>query len=449
MDIEQMNVKPGQHEISAKVAYLMGIPEWAMQREPQAAPFIRQLQSNRSAGIIRNLCICRSALMRNAKAIRDTTRYGQKGLYSMPDLIPPKALQELEEAGCSFIKAGNRSIEEHIIEINRILLNRINNCKNIFPLWLNWDYIKAFLSMPNGLQISGVRAAMTLFREKHRFYPYNTYANWNPCDVGNLLEDDWKLVMLLYKQNNDQFSDLSKVSDMQDTVKSTIYQFLDGADRTDIVVDCENSDPYKLCAALENLTGAHAEQINKIILLDDVNAASSWDLIKSFTQIPVEYRLVERLNKKKSLVDMALASTVCKEHYRDGISSFILVSSDSDFWELISSLQEAQFLIMAERENIGGCLKQAIRDARLTYCYLDDFYSGNTAEAIKHKVILRDVQAQLDNLVSINLNRLLDTAIATARATVTDAERKQILEKYLRPTISIDEGGNLRLVLSK
>ncbi len=41
-------------------------------------------------------------------------------------------------------------------------------------------------------------------------------------------------------------------------------------EKTVLVVDCENSDPYKLCATLKNLDYEVMQKITAIILFDDV-----------------------------------------------------------------------------------------------------------------------------------------------------------------------------------
>ena len=72
--------------------------------------------------------------------------------------------------------------------------------------------------------------------------------------------------------------------------------------------------------------------------------------------------------------------------YKNDVDSFVIVSSDSDYWGLISSLPDAHFLVMIEREKCGPDMKEALADSGIFYCYLDDFYSGNS-EDIKKQVL--------------------------------------------------------------
>ncbi len=134
------------------------------------------------------------------------------------------------------------------------------------------------------------------------------------------------------------------MSDVSDRTKGNIYKFLEDSDKCIFIVDCENSDPYKLCAAIRNLDAEKLSKIEKIILFDDVHAASAWEMLGSYVDIPVEYILIERLRDNKSLADVKVAARTTKEFFSNGVDSFVLASSDSDYWGLMEELPEASFL---------------------------------------------------------------------------------------------------------
>lgn len=133
---------------------------------------------------------------------------------------------------------------------------------------------------------------------------------------------------------------------------------------------------------------------------------------ESYTGIPVEHILIERIKQNKSLVDIKLTARACKEHYQNEVDSFVIVSSDSDYWGLISSMPDAGFLVMIEREKCGPDMKATLADAGVFYCYLDDFYSGNS-DAIKKTPFLMKCTAGLTTLSvwmsTICLTRLYET----------------------------------------
>lgn len=146
-----------------------------------------------------------------------------------------------------------------------------------------------------------------------------------------VLHNDKKFVTLLYRWHEDEFTEYSRVSDVSSYVKGSIHGFIGDSARTVIVVDCENSDPYKLCAALRGLDRDNLAKISRIILVDDAHTASAWRILESFTNISVEHILIERVKQNKSLVDIKLTARACQEHYQNQVDSFIIVSSDSDY----------------------------------------------------------------------------------------------------------------------
>lgn len=351
--------------------------------------------------------------------------------------------------GVSFIKKSSTKLSQHIVEINKLISDRINNCKKLFPLWLNWLYVKNLFLMPDGLKEEGTKAAADIYYAHLLFYPYQMYINWEPEDVGNLLYNDKKFVTLLYQMNGDYFTEYSKVSDAGSYIKGSIYEFIGSSEKVVVVVDCENSDPYKLCATLKNLDYQYTQKIASIILFDDVHSASAWRILNSFTHIPVEHMMTERVKQNKSLVDVMLIARTCQEHYKNNVDSFILVSSDSDYWGLISSLPEARFLVMIERENCGSDLKNALVNAGIFYCYIDDFYSGN-AEDIKIGALFKEMYHYIDQAVRLNIYAMFTEALRATRIEMSSSEQKQFVDKYLKTMqMSIADNGDVTLEIRR
>ena len=185
------------------------------------------------------------------------------------------------------------------------------------------------------------------------------YINWIPVEEGNILINDRKFVKVLYSQHGDVFTDMSKVKDASETVKKNIYEFIDDNETIQLVVDCENSDPFKLASVLKQLDKDSIQKIQKIVLYDDVHTTNAWRYLKAATGIPVEHNVVERIKYDKSLVDIKIAMGISKAYYKDGVTAFILLSSDSDFWGVISSLPDAEFLVMVEEGKCGPDIQTA------------------------------------------------------------------------------------------
>lgn len=446
---DRVHYKDSTFVIVSTVAYLIGVPKriFDIEAEPPQPEIYDKLENDKNARIIRNLCRLRTDVERNFGKIHAQMSSEYKGLASMPDLVPVECITQLSNDGVQL--KSHRKLTQHVIELNKLISNRINNCKDLFPIWVNWEYLKAIFIMPDGLNEAKLRDAANEYYDNYNFYPYQMYMNWPPSDAGNILFNDKKFVTLLYYWNNDEFSDFSKVSDVSSETKNSIYDFIEDSGKTVFVVDCENSDPYNFCAALKNLDEKYLQKISKIILFDDVNTTAAWESLESFTSVPVEHRIIERIKLNKSLVDIKLAVETSREFYENNVDSFVLVASDSDYWGLISSIPDARFLVMLEHEKTGPDIKNALYNSGIFYCFIDDFYSANSQD-IKISVLLKETRRYLDRSVQVNVNEMMDNIYRATRAEMTDAEKKQFYNKYIKPMyVEIDDGGNLTIQLKK
>ena len=311
------------------------------------------------ATLVRHLCVLRTAIEQNYGRIYRAFQYDLKNLHTLPEYIPQDSIQQLSADGIEVIKANYKPIQ-YIIDLNNQIANRINNCRQLLPIWLKWDYLRELFIMPGGNKEAGVKKAADEYYAHRSQYPYQVYMNWPAGEQGNIFYNDKKFVSLLYEIHEDYFSDMSKVTDASLLTKEGIYRFLEQSKRCAIVVDCENSDPYKLYATLNNLNqNALLHKIAKIILYDDVHTTSAWDILNEFTDIPVEHEIIERVKENKSLVDIRLTTGTCREFFQNDTDSFILASSDSDYWGLIPAMPEAHFLVLIEEDKCSPLIRKA------------------------------------------------------------------------------------------
>ena len=436
--------------VISKVAYLIGVNKkhFVNDYDPPSLEVYELLENNSSARIIRELCRLRTAIERNFSHINSTMQREFRTIMTMPEYVPVEAITYLSEMGIQLIKKSNRQTVDYICDINRFILDRINNCRDLFPIWLDFSYIRELFIMPDGLTVEGTRTAAAQYYANRLKYPYQMYINWVPDDCGNILYNDKKFCTLLYKMHGKEFEDLSRVSDAGRAVKNNICDFINASNKTIIVVDCENSDPYKLIATLNNLDLETVSKINKILLYNDVHASSAWRLFEAHCKnTQVEHIMTERVKESKSLVDIKLSVGVSKAFYKNGVDSFIVASSDSDYWGLIDSLPEAEFLVMVEREKCGADIKAALVSRDIFYCYIDDFCTGNSDE-IKIAALIAEVKRYLDEHINLNVEVMLDEVYKNTRVRMTDAECKQFYGKYIEPMhLVIESHGDVRVEL--
>ncbi len=440
--------KGEKYELISKVAYLIGVPFWVFENEfesPQLEIY-KDLNQNKHARIIRNLCIVRTAIERFFMKINIKMYSEYKTIYSIPEYIPQEALEQLVADGIRINRQAR--LINHVIEINRIISDRINNCKELFPDWIKWEYIRALFIMKDGLTEEGVKAAGEVYHNHKDCYPYKAYLNWTPVDNGNILAYDKKFVSLLYQYNRDRFTDVSKVSDKANLAMSNIHDFVKKAEKVVMVVDCENTDPYRMCATLKVMDSKTLEKIHKIMLFDTAATMDMWRILESYTSIPVEYVVSQRVLQNKSLVDIEMTAVTCREHYRENVDSFIIVSSDSDYWGLISSLPDARFLVMIERGKSSQDLKVTLSRNGIFYCYTEEFYDGSS-DKIKTIALVNEVKQVLERALQQSVSEVLEQALSTTGIHMKDEEKKQFIEKNLSDmALVIDDSGKISIKLN-
>lgn len=329
----------------------------------------------------------------------------------------------------------------YIIKLNQLIRDNISACKILFPDWVDWQYIQDLFIIPgcfsnNAKTIEALRSERNIYTHNIQLYPFQMYIHWTPFDCGNFLGTDKKFLTVLYRLHGKEFDDNSKVMDANDEIKDNIYDFIDRSESTAIIVDCENSDVYKLYSVLNNLDQEKLSKIKKIILYDDYHTTNVWKLLEKLVRIKVEYIDVERVTDAKSLVDICITAGVCREFYEDNIKSFILVSSDSDFWGLISSLTGAEFLVMIEYDKCGDKIKRVFEENEIYYCSIDDFCRGNI-DNIKNLALRTELNARLDEFnetgiwTIMDYKEFVDDIFLACRIEITPTEKKRFIEKYI------------------
>lgn len=439
---------PTYHIVSL-VGYLIGV-----EKQNFAPPGEQRLDLSKyekvdkvkNARIIRNLCRIRTGFEKNYTAIRNAFRYDIKNIGTVPDLIPSDAVNELSRDGVNIYKT-RPDVDDYLIAINREISNRINSVQSLFPDWIRWDYIKSLFLMPGGMKPEGLKAVGYEYNQNRNKYPFQCYINWQGGDNGNILHCDEKFVTLLYECFEDCFEDVSLVRDAGNLVKADIYNFLADSGKAIMVVDCENSDPVKLAAALSSLSPASKAKVSKILLFDSEYTTASWGILAKAGDFSIEHVTVLRLNERKSQVDMTLATRTCKEVYTNGVDSVILVSSDSDYWALIQTLADIDFLVMVERRKSGNDILNALEQRNIVYCFLDDFCT-NASYTIKTETILQELRSRLDAALNVNINEMLDDVIHNTWVQMSPKEKQAFYDRYIKSArLTLSPEGDMKITI--
>lgn len=145
-----------------------------------------------------------------------------------------------------------------------------------------------------------------------------------------------------------------------------------------------------------------------------------------------------------------MTAGVCKDYYEDGITSFVIVSSDSDFWGLISSLPKANFLVMYENSKCGLAIKNALTEHGIYYCSIDDFCSSNTGE-LKRAVLFAELEKHIPgDIIGRSPMELTQQIYADTRIMAPYKEQEVFCNKYVKTMrLKVDSEGEFVIEIPK
>ena len=417
-------------EVVTTIAYMIGVRMSALTVSyGECAELIETLRADRDATTIRYLCKLRTALLQHFRKTDDAMRYELKNLNIL-EWYDHDNIQQLEKWGIPIIHANYRA-DKYVHDLTKLINENIDKCSHLFYDWLNWEYIRDLFFVPKYNKDGVMKREFRKYMANIEHYPFQMYIHWHPADVGSIVYSDRKFLKIIYGQHNDSFTDYTKYRDAGDETRNNIYHFIDSTEKTAIAVDCENSNPFKLYSVLKGLNPEELSKIEKITLYDDPNTTAGWDWLSKFTQIPVEHIEIDRVTDRKSLVDVRMTASVVTDFYQGGITSFIIVSSDSDYWGLIESLPNAHFLVMYEYEKIGTAIKTALTEHDIYYCSIDDFCSAAT-EDMKKAVLFAELEKHLPTLIGENPMELTRKLYEATRVTATKKEMENFCNRFVK-----------------
>ena len=206
------------------VAYLIGIRKNILQNTyADEIENLELLFSDRNATVIRYLCKLRTALMMNFKKTDTEMKYNLTNIDKL-EWFDRENIAQLEKWGFQIVKP-NYTSSKYAELINRLISENITNCRELFPEWLNWEYVKDLFIIPKFTQPNVMKAEFAKYMANTQWYPFQQYIHWNPKDCGGMLMNDKKFFNVLYEQHGDIFISKSNYSDADDEVKAAVEKF--------------------------------------------------------------------------------------------------------------------------------------------------------------------------------------------------------------------------------
>ena len=435
--------------IVATVAYLIGVYKTSMlsQYDADCPGLIEKLEQDQDATLIRYLSYSRTMLIRYLPEINQAIRYELLNLDQL-DYFKEIDFQKLAEWGYPVLKA-NYEVMKYLVDVSKLINENIYKVQRLFPDWMEWSYVRDLFFLKYCERRGEIQSARARYMANRSMYPYKCFINWDPSSNGNILYNDRKFLQILYQLHRDRFTDSSKYTDAGTGLKNGIYDFIDRANKVIMVVDCENSDLFKLYSVLRGLDDQKTGKIEKIVLYDDYHTTEAWDWLEQLTKIPVEHIEVERLVNRKSLVDMEVAVGVCKAYYEDEVDSVILLSSDSDYWPLITGLPSVNFLVMYEFDKCGQAIKDALKEHAIYYCPMDNFCTWDVPK-VQKLILFRALENEFPYIIGRDPMEVTRELYEKTRIFVPMEEQTRFCNKYVRTLrTKIMEDGTIGLEIQK
>lgn len=431
------------------IGYLLGVRENFLQQieenEEAYKAVIDKVSRNNNAVAIRSLNNARTTFMLFFKDISRSMRVSAANytpIYQMDYF--KEDFKILNRLGIS-IYSPKGDINEYLRLINSEISKRIDSVRPLFPDWVEFKHIKFMFLMP-----SDVEEESKHFQANKNYYPYKRYFHWiYPEDCGNMLLTDERILSIIYNNDGEAFNDGNRVVDASDSVKNNINEFINRGTKIQIFIDGENIDPYCFASAIYDLQEHEIDKIDKIVVYyDEVFSPRAWQMLAHFSSgIEVEAIPVARIKEDKSLVDHKLVAGISKAFYKDGVDSFILASSDSDFWSVIEDVP-GNYLVMVEKENCGSEFKKILRNNNIFYCYIDKFKTPEDDLFFK-TVFRKELQAVVDErFVPFKAPELLHEALRQSYADVSQGVYDSLYNNYIKKLkLEIDKEGTLKIVV--
>lgn len=425
-----------KYEIVSKIAFLIGVQEHYFREDGcgYSQTDFDAMSGDKNCRVLRNLCILRNSFERNFGWIRNAMNRDFHNLYTMPELVDADVVRQLEDDGVALYHSVYTA-EQYVVDINHEISQRISNCRSWFPACVNWAYLKDFFIMPDGEKPIGCIRGFQVYHANMAAYPYQCWVNLPLLAVeGNILANDDVFLTLLYEGHEDAFCGQEQLWAEGDL--SAVSRFLrDGS--AAVVVDCENSDPVKVCGLLKSLPAGDLARVTKLMLVDDENTNGVWTEVEgSGLGVPVEHLMTRRLKAEKSVVDLSLAVALCKEFYAGSSDRFLLCSSDSDYHVLFSGLEAIPALMAYEEKKVSPAFLKHLRERNVRTARLDGFLAAG--KELQERSLEERVNASLSERMALDWRRLMDGVCESLGLDLADSERQSLAERVLN-------GARLRL----
>lgn len=409
-------------QLCEKLQYLIGVP----------SQYLDNFDTLNKASIMvetRKLCALRSLIIAKFTEINEQFRNG----VQLADIsMTARLVADLAKYDIEIVNSG--SLSRNVMELNEWIDERMEKIALGFK-GIPQEWIQELFHMPNGDEVDGVRAAVRKYRQYKNFYPYQKYINWSFAETPeeqrskNIFGNDKELHEMLADFHRPKFT---RLMDFIGTNKDVV-----------VVVDCENSEAQRLYDSLAFMK----RFLRKIILVDDTHTNLMWDeLVREYREegIPIEHDELPRLKEQKSLVDLRMVAKTCEEYYKNHVEHFILVTSDSDVWALITSLPDADIMVLAERCKSGDLFIEALTQNQIPLVFMEDITEESTL--LMDRIMRKEIEMQMSRSY-IDVRRIVTTAAQKLNLYLDKETIDLYVSEALGEIVPVEDVGKGRIIV--
>lgn len=103
---------------------------------------------------------------------------------------------------------------------------------------------------------------------------------------------------------------------------------------------------------------------------------------------------------------------------------------------------------MIERDKSSEDLKSALYNSEIFYCYIEDFYDGDSEGILTHAIISESKRV-LEETIQLDMNAILEQALTATGIHMKPEDKAQFVEKNLSIIeIKIDAEGKISVNLN-
>lgn len=452
--------------IAYKMAYLVGVTEKVLKRE-----YPDEYEASNQTGYFGNYL--GAVELRALVSLRHSVlRY--KHLYKTKNSIEEKTqgfytqdIERLKNVGVDIERiykenslVGYINILTTLIDglkegvMQRLEIPRISVMKSYiyFPKFQSEEALQTFLnSRANSTKMHGIlfyygdkieqSVAFALKRDKNALYSaYSMLGEY--YDNGEEINQDY--VWVGRKPKETIVEEIQEILQGEEMVKAKavelakkpqkvmkvkskgLGEFL--TEEVEVFVDCDNSDFFKVINFIKELEQQGKQSsIRRVKLIVDKKSNFLWKVFRTIYtgQIAIDIVQVSRIKDTKSVADIVLTKEICESYYTKGLKKAVVMSSDSDFYGVITSLPELEYCVCyVESQTHDGYLEYLEQAGIVTYNlagvqteeYIDR-YKGMCIEYLLGYVMAMtpiakwDEKMLIDN-VEYHINREMDETIA-------------------------------------